>query len=192
MAMKTLKSLVLLSAAVAALSGAASAQIGKGDKPVQITSKEGEYLQKEGKGVFTGDVVAVQSDAKITTDKLTVYCSRSTPASGKAAECEAMEQLIAEGNVLYVAPDVKIRGDRAVYDYAADTITITGQVTMSRGVDGAVQGTKMVYNVGQGRTQITADDKKVTMVFTPAKSEDQSGAKPATPPPATPPATPPG
>jgi len=185
--MKTLKSLVLVSAAVVALSGAASAQIGKGDAPVQITSKQGEYIQNEGKGVFTGDVVATQSDAKITTDKLTVYCSRSTPANAKASECEAMEQLIAEGNVLYIAPDVKIRGDRAVYDYANDTITITGDVIMSRGADGVVQGTQMVYNVGQGRTQITAGEKKVTMVFTPAKSEGQSGAKPATPPPAAPP-----
>src|SRR6185436_14429209 len=141
MAMKTLKSLVLVSAAVVALSGAASAQIGKGDAPVQITSKQGEYIQNEGKGVFTGDVVATQSDAKITTDKLTVYCSRSTPANAKASECEAMEQLIAEGNVLYIAPDVKIRGDRAVYDYANDTITITGDVIMSRGADGVVQDT---------------------------------------------------
>ena len=156
----------------------AMAQIGRGDAPVEVKSSNFEYLQNEGRGVYTGNVVATQADSRITTDKLTVICTKSKPAAGSQGEatCEAMEQLVAEGNVYYTAPDVKIRGDRAQYDYPSDTITITGDVILSRGTEGVVRGTKVVYKVGEGRSVITAGTNRVTSIFTPAKKDPASGS----------------
>jgi lipopolysaccharide export system protein LptA len=95
--------------------------------------------------------------------------------------------MIAEGNVLYVAPDIKIRGDRAEYDYAADTITITGDVISSRGDEGVVRGTKIVYSVGEGRVKVTAGDKRVYAIITPKKKDPATQPAPAgQPAPATP------
>ncbi len=169
---------LLISGAAAAmlLAGPAIAQIGRGDAPVEITSKQGEYLQNEGRGVYTGDVVATQGESRITTDKLTVLCSKTKPAAGEEPVCEAMEELIAEGRVFYTAPDVKIRGDRAQYDYTADTITITGDVILSRGNEGVVRGTQVVYKVAEGRTVITAGSNRVTSIFTPASKRDPAPA----------------
>lgn len=182
---------LLLAGAAAAvlLAGPAAAQIGRGDAPVEITSTRGEYLQNQGRGVYTGDVVATQGDSRITTDKLTVICSKSTPAAGEEPVCEAMEQLVAEGRVYYTAPDVKIRGDRAQYDYTADTITITGDVILSRGNEGVVRGTQVVYRVGEGRTIITAGAKRVTSIFTPASKRDTATTPPGTTPAPAAPAT---
>ena len=182
---------LLLSSAAAAvlLAGPAAAQIGRGDAPVEITSKQGEYLQNQGRGVYTGDVVATQGESRITTDKLTVICSKSAPAAGEEPVCEAMEELIAEGRVYYTAPDVKIRGDRAEYDYPSDTITITGDVILSRGNEGVVRGTQVVYKVGEGRTVITAGTKRVTSIFTPASKRDTATTPPATTPAPAAPAT---
>jgi len=163
------------------LAGPAAAQIGRGDAPVEITSKKGEYLQNEGRGVYTGDVVATQGESRITTDKLTVICSKTKPAAGEEAVCEAMEQLVAEGRVYYTAPDVKIRGDRARYDYPTDTITITGDVILSRGNEGVVRGTQVVYMVAEGRTVITAGSNRVTSIFTPASKRDPAATPPAAP-----------
>lgn len=166
------------------LASPAIAQIGRGDAPVEVRSSNFEYLQNEGRGVYTGSVVATQSDSRITTDKLTVICTKSKPAAGSKGEatCEAMEQLIAEGNVFYTAPDVKIRGDRAEYDYPSDTITITGDVILSRGTEGVVRGTKVVYKVGEGRSVITAGTNRVTSIFTPAKKDPAAGTPPASSP----------
>lgn len=166
-------------AAAILLAGPAAAQIGRGDAPVEVKSNDFEYLQNEGRGVYTGNVVATQADSRITSDKLTVICTKGAAANGEAPACEAMEQLVAEGNVYYVAPDVKIRGDRAQYDYPSDTITITGDVILSRGTEGVVRGTQVVYKVGEGRTVITAGTNRVTSIFTPAKKSDP--ATPATP-----------
>jgi lipopolysaccharide export system protein LptA len=168
-------------AALIALAGApAFAQIGKSDAPVEITSQQGEYLQNEGRGVYTGNVVASQGDSRITTDKLTVICSK-TPAAGAnaAPSCDELEVLVAEGNVYYMAPDVRIRGSKAEYDFPSDTITITGDVILSRGEDGVVRGTRVVYSIGEGRTIITAGEKRVITVFNTAKK--QTPATPAVP-----------
>lgn len=155
-------------AAAALACGTAQAQIGRSDAPIEITSNQGEYLQNEGRGVYTGSVRAIQGDSRITTDKLTVICHKGPAASGESPACEAIEKLVAEGNIYYTAPDVKIKGDRAEYDYPTDTITITGDVILSRGADGVVRGKRVVYQVGEGRTVITAGTDRVTSIFTPA------------------------
>lgn len=171
----------IFAAAGAALAVApAHAQIGNSDAPVEVTSRQGEYLQNEGRGVYTGDVVATQGDSRITTDKLTVLCAR-TPGAAAASEsnsCE-MEKLVAEGRVFYIAPDVRIRGDRAEYDFPSDTITITGDVILSRGEDGVVRGTTVKYSIGEGRTVITAGTNRVTTVFNTAKKPAETPAQPA-------------
>lgn len=174
---------LLISGAAAAvlLASPAMAQIGRGDGPVEITSNQGEYLQNEGRGVYTGNVIATQGDSRITTDKLTVVCNKAAPAAGSASDpaCETIDQLVAEGNVFYTAPDVRIRGDRAQYDYPTDTITITGDVILSRGAEGVVRGTQVVYRVAEGRTVITAGKDRVTSIFTQTKKDSgASGSKP--------------
>lgn len=177
-------------AAFVALGAApAFAQIGQSDAPVEITSQQGEYLQNEGRGVYTGNVVATQGESRITADKLTVICSKGPPgsAAGASPSCDELEVLVAEGNVFYMAPDVRIRGAKAEYDFPSDTITITGDVILSRGEDGVVRGTRVVYSIGEGRTVITAGEKRVITVFNTAKKQAPSETTPATPAP-TPPA----
>jgi lipopolysaccharide export system protein LptA len=110
-----------------------------------------------------------------------VICSKSPEQGGGAApSCDELEVLVAEGNVFYSAPDVRIRGSKAEYDFPSDTITITGDVILSRGEDGVVRGTRVIYSIGEGRTVITAGEKRVITVFNTAKKAPP--AAPATPP----------
>jgi lipopolysaccharide export system protein LptA len=162
--------------------GAAHAQIGRSDAPIQISSKASEYLQREGIGVWTGDVVAVQAEAKMTANKLTLICSQPTQAGEGQQSCEEIKELIAEGNVIYTTPDGNISGDKATYNYGADTITVTGNVISTRGDEGVVRGTEMVYNVGEGRVRITAGDKRVLSIITPKKKDPAAKPAPATTP----------
>lgn len=167
-------------ASMAFMSAAAHAQIGQSDAPIEITANKTEYLQNEGRGVYTGNVVAIQGESKITTDKLTFICARTAPAGQAQEQCE-IEELIAEGNVYYIAQDARIRGDRAEYDFPTDTITITGDVILSRGEDGVVRGTNVVYAIGEGRTTITAGQNRVTSIFNTAPKREQPAAPAPTP-----------
>jgi lipopolysaccharide export system protein LptA len=172
MAMKVLTFAFLIASSFAAAS-AAHAQIDRSEAPIEITSDTLEGFQKEGRGIYVGNVQAVQGNSRLTTDKLTVVCQRS--ADG---ECQEIQVLIAEGNVMYEAPDLSIRGDRGEYDYPTDTITLTGDVISRRVDDGSViSGNKMIYDVGEGRMQITATGKRVTSILNTAKK--QPGDRPA-------------
>lgn len=174
-----------------ALAGApAFAQIGQSDAPIEITARQTEYFQNDGRGIYTGNVVATQGDSRITSDKLTFICTKSAPRADNAQSCDEIEQLIAEGNVFYIAPDVRIRGSKAEYDFPTDTITITGDIIMSRGEDGVVRGTRVVYSIGEGRTVITAGEKRVVTVFNTAKKPAAAPATPGAPPAAPAPTTP--
>src|SRR5690348_2156042 len=88
--------------------GAAHAQLGRSDAPIQITSKASEYLQREGIGVWTGDVVAVQAEAKMSANKLTLVCAQTGQSGEGSQSCEEIKELIAEGNVIYTTPDGNI------------------------------------------------------------------------------------
>lgn len=183
--MARFKLALILAAGIAFAPGPAAAQIGQSDAPIEITSDTNQILRNEGIVVFLGNVVATQADSRITTNKLTATCSRAAPPPGQSVvdqPCDELSQMVAEGDVLYTASDVKIRGDRAEYDYPTDTIVITGEVIMSRGAEGVVRGTKVVYQVSQGLTTITSDEKRVLGIFTRAKPKDQ----PAAPPPSQP------
>jgi lipopolysaccharide transport protein LptA len=176
-----------LAAGLACLPLPASAQIGQGDAPVEITADNLRFLQNEGIAIYTGNVVATQADSRVTTIKLTATCSRAAPPPGQSIAdqpCDELRQMVAEGDVLYTAPDVQILGDRAEYDYPTDTITITGaKVILKRGDEGVVSGTKVVYQVGQGLTTITADEDRVLSIFSTTKPRE-GAAPPATPQPA--------
>lgn len=143
--------------------GGVHAQAPRSDVPVEIKSDQGEYSQRAGTSVFTGNVVATQVGSRITTDKLTLSCARVAPGD-TASKCEP-ERLVAEGNVIYTGEDVKIRGDHALYDYDADTVTITGDVIMARGPDGVIRGTKVVYSASDGVTRVSGGDGRVTGYF---------------------------
>jgi lipopolysaccharide export system protein LptA len=76
-------------------------------------------------------------------------------------------------------PDLRIRGDRAEYDDPTDTITITGDVIMTRGNEAVMRGTRIVYNVGQGVSRMTAGNERVNTILTPEPSDERAQPAPA-------------
>jgi lipopolysaccharide export system protein LptA len=181
---------VTLAVALFLFSGAAHAQLGtEADAPIFVESDTFDFFQTEGRGVYTGNVRATQGESQLTTDKLTAVCSRTAAAAGQPASeqpCEEIRQLVAENNVLFTAPRLQIKGDRAEYDYPTDTITITGDVIMRRDQEAVIRGKKVVYQVAAGLANISAGSDRVQGILTPQRGSN----RPAQPAPAQPPARP--
>jgi lipopolysaccharide export system protein LptA len=156
------------------IAGASMAQISKSDAPVEVTAERVEAVRSDGRVVYSGKVVVTQGDSRITSDLLTVVCAREPAVAGQPQDqsCAEIEQMIAEGNVFYTTAAEKIRGDRAEYDYRNDTITMTGDVIMSRGEEGVIRGTRLVYDVAGGRATVTAGSASVLSIFTPVEREE--------------------
>lgn len=169
--MARFSSLLATFALAAAAHGAASAQIAASDEPIQITStKDAVYSRSEGVFTFSENVRVIQGTSQLTSDALTVHCAKSTAPAGEEG-CDPIERIVAEGDVIYTTAAEKIRGDRAEYNYAADVITITGVVIMSRGAEGVVRGSKVVYDVGKGTVSVTSENEPVFSIFTPQRRD---------------------
>ncbi|HEV7690777.1 MAG TPA: LptA/OstA family protein [Hyphomonadaceae bacterium] len=181
--MATLRLILAGALAAFSLTAAAQAQQTPTDATTRIEANASEFLQKEGRGVYTGNVVVTRGDARLTTNKLTGICVRSAAsAAGGAQDCDEIDPLIAEGDVLYTAPDAKIRGDKAIYQTGAGIITITGDVILSRADDCVMRGTEIVYNIDQGSVKVSAGNNRVFSICTPKKKDGAAQPAPAKPP----------
>jgi lipopolysaccharide export system protein LptA len=180
----------LLAAAIIGAAMPAAAQIGKSGGPVDIESDQLQVIDAERKAVFTGNVDAQQGDSRLKARLLTVYFGNKPTAAPGASAGEALgasfgeiERLVAEGDVLYLTPTERARGDVGVYEMKTDQITLTGGVIVTRG-DNIIKGDRMIIDVATGKTTISSNavsaggkkPPRVRGVFQPSQ---KPGAAPA-------------
>ena len=107
--------------------------------PVDISADEQEVINSQCKTIFRGSVEVLQDKARMRAATMTVYNRRKTPGKTSSPtgnnDCGDVDRVEADGNVFYVTPEQTVRGDHAVYDYATDTIVVTGDVVAVQGQD---------------------------------------------------------
>jgi lipopolysaccharide export system protein LptA len=173
-----------MAAAVTALilaSGAASAQIANDSSaPVDVSADEQEVINSQCKQIFRGNVEVLQDKARLRAAIINVYNKRQP--GGGAGACGGVERLEADGEVFYVTPDQTVRGDRAVYTYANETIVITGDVIVVRGQDVA-RGDKMTVQTKTNDVKLESNAKgrgktgRVRSVIYPEESKTPAEPK---------------
>jgi len=158
-----------LTAALIALAGMALAQeggqemkIGTGFKqdpnlPVEITANELTVDQTASTATFTGSVLAVQGDLRLTADEALVEYSQET---------NAMTRLTATGSVVVTTPTEAAEAERAVYDIAGGKLVMEGGVLLTQGF-GAVSGEKLDVDMAAGTARMSG---KVRTVFKPGET----------------------
>jgi lipopolysaccharide export system protein LptA len=130
--------------AVAALAGAATAQIGSPNAPLAISADTSELDQAQNTVRFIGRAEAVQGDSRIRAGEL-----RATFGDG-------MRQVLrieATGDVYFVTPAQVARGDRAIYAVSEDTLTVTGDVILRQG-ENVLTGSRLVINTVSGQARM--------------------------------------
>ncbi len=133
---------------------AANAQLATKGGPISYSADNLEYLDNDKRLVLSGNVDLLQNDARMQASKLTFYFSGAPNAEGGAALGSGdIQKIVAEGDVHYVRPKQKARGDYATYVAATDTVTFTGNVIISSD-DNVLKGETMVIEVGSGRTTL--------------------------------------
>ena len=150
------------------LSGPAMAQLSSDGGPVKVNAKNADVLEKERQVRYVGNVDIVQGDAALRADSVTLYFKPrpAGSAGGIGSGFGAIDRMVAEGQVFYVTPDVKTRGDRGTYSADSDTIVLTGNVVLLRCGDVA-KGDKLTVKVSEGRTSLDGGSGRVQMVLNP-------------------------
>ncbi|WDI31763.1 LptA/OstA family protein [Hyphococcus flavus] len=133
------KLLLLSSLSFLALGQVAKAQlVSDSDEPIDITGDTAEF--QDNVAIWTGNVRVVQGEAILTTNRLEAILT----------EDGAFENIVAIGAVRYSNGKENITGEHAVFDEAAQTITMTEDVIVTQGKQVMSAG-KVTYWVETGK-----------------------------------------
>ena len=133
----------------------------KGDKePIEITS---DRMRSENGGVkiiFSGNVVSIRGDLKITADIMEVYNSEDKKET---------DEIVAIGNVIITRELKRATGDKAIYLDKLQKIILTGSPKATAWEeDNMIEGREMIFLLEKDRFVV---NKRVRMKIYPKKEK---------------------
>jgi lipopolysaccharide export system protein LptA len=163
---------------------------GNSKEPISIDADKLVYYDKEQKAVYSGNVVAVQGDSKLTCSTLTIYLAKNeaqaaeatpqektiAPASAggdaPSAATNQVRRMDAAGPVTVVSKTQVATGDRGAYDKTENKVWLFGNVTLSDG-NNVTKGDKLTYDLttGQAVVDIGHSAQRVHGQFIPGSGD---------------------
>ncbi|MCE2927817.1 MAG: lipopolysaccharide transport periplasmic protein LptA [Rickettsiales bacterium] len=179
--------LFLIAFSLLAISGAANAAAPKAGKhdtkqPIEINADTLEVFQQENRAVFTGNVVAIQGDVRLKSDRMNVFYSSDQGGDSKAkADANpaqgAIDRIEVTGNVFLSTPQETASGATGEYDVKAEQVRLNSNVVLTR-ENNVLKGDKLIYSFATGKSQLTAGGvtqngkkERVRAIFVPSKKQ---------------------
>ena len=153
---------------VPGVAGAEGLNLGGHDSsaPISVTADDftGDFQTKV--GTYRGNVIVSQGSFKLHAEQVTVSVADGKP-----------NRIIASGHVIFDAPSGTASGDKGVYDLGPRTITLSGDVLLTKNKD-VMRGTSLVVNLDSGLATLSAKGMaggRVQGLFTPPKRTRDGG-----------------
>lgn len=164
-----------------ALAAPAEAQLSRQGGRIQVGADQLDVAERDNKAVYIGNVDVVQGDARLRADRLTINFkggSGGGRAAGVGGGFGDLSDMLAEGEVFYITPELRARGDRGVYTASTDTVVLTGNVIVSRGQDIA-KSECLTLNITAGQSTLGCNGdastntpgERVISIFNPRDGE---------------------
>ena len=166
-------------------------------EPISIDADKLDYFDKEQKAIYTGNVVAIQGDSKLTCSVLTIFLAKTEPQAASAAAADSaatpaagvgvgsggsqVKHMDAKGPVTVVSKTQVATGDRGAYDKGQNKVWLFGNVTLSDGGN-VTKGDKLTYDLTTGEAIVESEKSsdRVHGQFIPG-SNNPDGADNAAP-----------
>jgi lipopolysaccharide export system protein LptA len=172
----------LAAVAMALGAGPAAAQLSQSsDAPVDITADALEVVNNQCMSIWSGSAEALQDRTRLRADVIKTFSKKAPGKPGATGACGTLDRMEAIGNVYYVTPQQKVRGNNANYDVTAERIIITGDVVAVSGQN-VIRGDRLVVNVATGDAQMESGAKgpgkaRPRAVIYPNQQADQPAAR---------------
>jgi lipopolysaccharide export system protein LptA len=140
--------------------------------PVTITADELISDDTSKTAEFIGNVKVIRGHYTLTADRLKVLYKRSDqPPSADAVGRANIREIVAEGRVRIVSPDITASSERAAYDAKNRRIELSGEDATVVHDGGTVSGPKITVFLDTAQFQVSGDsENRVRAVFkTPEK-----------------------
>ena len=138
------------------------------DQPILIDADQLISNPEEKWAEFIGNVKATQADFVITSDKLRIYYQGELlNAEEKSDNDEDMlKKIVATGNVKITSDQFDADAEKAEYDTASMTITLTGENSKVISGKNSITGSKIIYYRKDGRFKVEGSkNNRVKAVF---------------------------
>ena len=111
---------------------------------LEVTADQLSVDQTTGATEFTGNVLAVQGEMRITAQAL-----RLEYAVGSRDGTQRISRLVASGGVTMATPTEALESREAVYSLDAQTLEMTGEVMLVQGTN-VLSGERFIADLGAG------------------------------------------
>ena len=141
------------------------------DEPVKIQAASLEVRDKDRMATFSGDVHVVQGDTEMRCKSLVVFYDEDPATRGAKTSDSGSKQICrieAKGGVTVTQKEQNASGDSASFDMRANTVTLLGNVIVTRGTD-VLRGHRLLVDLGSGLTKM--DQGRVEGLFQPRSSD---------------------
>jgi len=140
------------------------------DKPIQIDAATLEMRDKDKAATFSGDVKVVQGDTTMRCKTLVVFYDNDQSASGakpapamKSATpgpsgSSSIRKLEAKGGVIVTQKDSTVTGDTGVFDMRANTVTMVGNVLLTKEKN-VLKGDRLVVDLTTGVSRVESKSR---------------------------------
>jgi lipopolysaccharide export system protein LptA len=138
------------------------------DEPVKIRAASLELREKDKMATFTGDVYVLQGDTEMRCKVLVVSYETETvmrtanaaaPGPGGDRQVRLIE---AKGDVVVVQKDQNATGDAATFNMRENTVTLAGNVVVTRGSN-VLRGHRLVVDLTSGVSKM--DGGRIDGIF---------------------------
>ena len=140
------------------------------NEPVKIQAASLEVRDKDRMATFTGDVHVVQGDTEMRCKALVVFYDEDPNAKGaKSADAgKQIRKIEAKGGVTVTQKEQNAYGDSGIFDMGANTVTLVGNVIVTRGTD-VIRGQRLFVDLGTGVTKMDGTGR-VEGLFNPGSA----------------------
>lgn len=149
--------------------------------PVRITSDKMVYNQAENSVVFQGNVHGTHTDMAIWAERITAYFSDKK--KGKDAKAQdkgpgdfgdAIERIVAEGNVRLVANKNEGACAKLTYQVSEAVIRMDGNPILREGQN-TIRGESIKFYIRENRSEVlSGSQRRVEAIFFTPKGEDKN------------------
>lgn len=157
---------------------------GNSKDPIKIDADRLDVFDKESRAVYSGNVVAVQTDTTVRCATMIIFytgrgqtgAKGAAPAPQPAASTSqgdnSIKRIECTGPVTVVSKTQTATGNHAVFNRENNTVIMTGNVALADGPN-ITRGEKLVYNTETGVANVeTKPGSRVQGFFVPGSDDN--------------------
>ena len=169
-------------------------ELGSSREPISIDADRLDVYDKEGRAVFTGNVVAIQGDTSMKCIAMNVFYENKRGAAaaaggekpaastGSLANDSAIKRIECKGPVVITTKTQTATGDRAEFDRVINKVFLIGNAALSDGPN-VTRGERVAYDLNTGVANV--EGGRVRALIVPGSDKPGGDKKDAKPKPRT-------